>query len=175
MTGIQILALVAFVALALALVLVLRGMGQIIAATRADEAFRRSVADIVGRTATTLGDVLEQASAARYRAGPHPDLDRTMGPTTPRIAELAGEMSALAVPVDRRADRDTIARDLAAASDALATLDRALAPGVDVETERRIALKRGYLGLAHAARSLADHGDAIASAPARPDRRRRRR
>ena len=174
MTGIQVLALVAFGALVLALLLVLRGMGQIIARTRADEAFRRSVADIVGRAGSVLRGALEHADVARYEAGPLAELERSLSPTAAQLTALVVEMSSLQVPLGRRPDHDTVARDLGAASGALGALESGLGGDPASATERRIHLKRGYLALAHAARSLAEHGEVLATDRPRPDLRRRR-
>lgn len=185
MTGTEILALVAFVALALALLLVLRGMGQVIAATRADEAFMHSIAEIVGRASNVLRGALEQADAARYRGGPHADLDRAISTSSVQVASLMEELKAMPVPRDRGPDHDTIARDLGSAFAALGVLEGGSEVDIDDAaepaepgnaadagaTDRRVAVKRGYLALAHAERSLTEHAEALSHDRPRPDRR----
>ena len=170
MTGTQILALVAFVALALALLLVLRGIGQVIAASRADEAFRRGITDVVSRAQRALEVVAQLASPARYGTDTLGELGTSIALTAAQFVDLRSEVDALQVPKDRRADADTIARDLAAASDSLGLLGLGLTADPTAPEVGRTSIKRGYLALAHATRSLAEHGSVVEHP--RPQRRR---
>lgn len=173
MTGTQILALVAFVALALALLLVLRGMGQVIAASRADEAFRRGIADVVTRARRALEAVAQLAGPARYATDPLDELGPSVAATAAQLVDLRSEIDGLQVPKDRRADADTIARDLAAASESLGLLGLGLTADPTAPEVRRTSIKRGYLALSHATRSLTEHGGQLETRRPQPGRRRR--
>lgn len=173
MTGTQILALVAFVALALALLLVLRGMGQIIARTRADEAFRRAITDVVSRARQALEAVAHLADPARYAADPLDELGTSVVATAAQLVDLRSEIEGLQVPKDRRADADTIARDLAAASESLGLLGLGLIADPTAPEVRRTTIKRGYLALSHATRSLTEHGGQLEAPRPQPGRRQR--
>lgn len=173
MTGTQILAIVAFLALALAVLLVLRGMGQIIAATRADEAFRRGITDVVSRARRALEAVAQLAAPARYATEPLDELGTSVAAAAAQLVDLRSEIVALQVPKDRRLDADAIARDLAAASESLGLLGLGLTADPTAPEVRRTSIKRGYLALAHATRSLIEHGFALESPRPQPARRRR--
>ena len=173
MTGTQILAIVVFVALALALLLVLRGMGQIIATTRADEAFRRGVVDVVARARRALESVGQLAGPARYATDSLDELGTSVAATAAQLVDLRSEIEALQAPKDRLPDADSIIRDLAAASESLGLLGLGLTADPTAPEVRRTSIKRGYLALAHATQALNEHGRALETPRPQPGRRRR--
>lgn len=155
----QVLALVAFVAIVGALALVLRGTSQLLARTRADESFRRSIGEVVERASTTIGGVLRLADPARYRTASGPELGGTALNANTTLGGLLGEARRMAVPLDRAAERDAIVADLVAATAALDTIVGVATGEASGTSEGRTQLKRGYLELAHAVGLLVDHGN----------------
>ncbi len=167
----QLLAVCAFIALALAIAIVLRRAGRLIAETRDTESFRRNVKDLSTRIETSLGGVSEKIDGVRRHTIPADAIGDNIAAATDAVARYVEEARAIRGP-DGSADiRDAIVSELERAARALqmvehgCTILASARPG-GRELEAQTAVKRGYLNLLHAREAVARH--AVRSATLRP-------
>ena len=157
-----LLPVAAFIALALAVAVVLRRAGRIVARTREVEHFRSAVRDLSARIDRSLEGAAGEstrsaaASSAPMRSG-RPSKPRPT-PST-RYAEEARSLKGppAAVPI-----RDAIVEELERAERALAMVDHGAKIMVQSrrrgrELEAQTSVKRGYLNLIHARDAIAAH------------------
>ncbi|MEK6721824.1 MAG: hypothetical protein AABZ33_14315 [Chloroflexota bacterium] len=159
MDGAQILALVAFVALVGALVLVLRGITRVIAAQRLDEAFRRGIADLASRADMCLAEIVPRVDGVRHRAAFVESITAEAERAARTLGDLAVEARATVVPRDRIVQRDAVTVALERAAQSLERVIRAVRGPIDEpgneSIDARMAVKRGFLDLVHARETLA--------------------
>ncbi len=158
MGGAQILALVAFVALVGALLLVLRGIGRIIAEQRLDEAFRRGIVELASQADVCLAEIVPRVDGVRHRAAFIESITAEAERAARTLGDLAVEGRATVVPRDRIVQRDAVVAALEQAAQSLERVIRAVRgpldePG-DESVDARMAVKRGFLDLVHAREAL---------------------
>lgn len=177
----QALAVAVLVALLLALWIVLRRAGRLVAETRRLESFRRSLADLALRIDRSLAGVTARIDGVRRRTIAAEAIRENLEAASEAMERYAEEARSLAGPAGAREIRDAIVAELERAARAIeltrhgcAILASARVGGRELEAET--AVKRGYLNLLHAREAIARHAalaaDLAADAPARPIQRR---
>jgi hypothetical protein len=159
----RLLALVAFVALLLALLVFLRRAGQLIAESREREAFRRQVADLVTRVGTSLDGVAARIDAVRRNTVAAEAIGDNLVAAADAVGRYADEARALrggAAAGEIRAalvtELDRAARALQMVEHGCSILASARVGGRELEAQTSI--KRGYLNVLHAREAVARHG-----------------
>ena len=161
----RILALLAFVALAIAIVVFARRLGRAVAQTRSRQSFRRATADLVGRACTSLDGVAARIDAVRRQTLDAHLVTDNISAASEAVRRYTEEAEALAAGNgDAREVRDGILTELKRANRALQLAEH----GVTIltsagrlrgrELEAQTSIKRGYLGLLHAREALVRHG-----------------
>ena len=161
----RILALLAFVALAIAVVIFARRLGRAVAETRSRQSFRRAAGDIVGRACTSLDGVATRIDAVRRQTLDAHLVTDNLEAASEAVRRYTEEAEALAVSTgEAREVRDGILTELQRADRALRLAEH----GVTIltsaarlrgrELEAQTSIKRGYLGLLHAREALMRHG-----------------
>ena len=159
----RILALVAFAALVLAVIVFFRRAGQLLAESREREAFRRSVGDLVERIGTSLEGVTGRIDDVRRQTLPAEAITPNLEAATDAVRRYAEEARALPARGTTAEVRDAIIADLERAERALQTVDHgcsilASARVGGRELEAQTAVKRGYLNILHAREAILRHG-----------------
>lgn len=161
----RLLALVAFVALALALYLFLRRAGRLLAETRSRQTFRRTAGDLVARACMSLDGVADRIDGVRRQTlAAHIITDNLSAATDAlrRYADEAEALSGTSPPI--REVREGIRTELDRAARALEMVEHGVAilavsnRASGRELEAHTAIKRGYLGILHAREALLRHG-----------------
>lgn len=171
----QLLAISAFVALALAVAIFLRRAGRLITETRDAENFRRGAKDLSARAETSLDGVCRRIDGVRRRTIPANEIAENLTAATDAVERYLEEARRLRGPVGSAEIRDAIIGELERAGRALqmvehgCTILAAARPG-GRELEAQTAVKRGYLNLLHAREALTRH--AARAATLRPDEER---
>jgi len=161
----RLLAFVAFVALAIALLLFLRRAARHLAETRRRETFRRAAADLVSRSCTSLDGVADRIDGVRRQALAAATIADNVTAATEAVRRYADEARALSGA--SRSTRDVragIVAELERAERALHMVEHGCgilavsrrASGRELEAQT--AMKRGYLGILHAREALIRHG-----------------
>ena len=164
----QLLAVSAFVALALALAIVLRRAGRLIAQTRDTEGFRRNVKDLAARVETSLDGVSQRIDGVRRHTIGADSIAENLAAATDAVARYVEEAQALNGPPGAADIRDAIVGELQRAGRALEMVDHgctilASARAGSRELEAQTAVKRGYLNLLHAREAVARHAQRTAA------------
>jgi hypothetical protein len=159
----RLLALIAFVALLLALLVFLRRAGQLIAETREREAFRRSVADLVGRVSTSLDGVAGRIDAVRRQTIDAGAIADNLAAATDAVERYADEARAVRARGPAAEIRLALVTDLDRAARALQMVEHgcsilASARVGGRELEAQTSIKRGYLNILHAREAVIRHG-----------------
>ncbi len=159
----RLLALVAFVALLLALLVFLRRAGQLIAETRERETFRRAVADLVERVRTSLDGVAGRIDAVRRHTLDAGAIADNLSAATEAVERYADEARALRAAGPTGEVRAALITDLERAARALEMVDHgcsilASARVGNRELEAQTSIKRGYLNILHAREAVTRHG-----------------
>jgi hypothetical protein len=172
-TLVQLLALVSFVALALAIVVATRRLGRFAARSRQVDGFRAAIADLARRIGASLDGVAERVDLVRHQSIEATEISDNVVAAIEAVARYADELRGLEPPGAGIAIRDAIATELERAGRALDLVRH----GCDIlETSRRgtreleaqTSIKRGYLNLIHAREAVARQAlaaEALASPP----------
>jgi hypothetical protein len=169
------------VALAAAIVSILRRSGVIAAESRRASAGRRAIADLAGRADTLLLPIAERIDQLRRGQLAAPDLEEELEQAGRAVGALRESSETLAVPRGLAPHRDAIIGELARSERALdmvehgrSILSSARARGRELEAQT--AIKRGYLNLLHAREAIVTQATAAAmwrsTSEARRDARR---
>jgi hypothetical protein len=176
-----LLPIVAFIAIAAALVVVLRGTGRIVARTRELEGFKQQVRDLATRADTSLGGAATEIDAVRRKQVGPEAITETVAAATDAVERYADEARGLRGPSSARKIRDDVVAALERAHRALEMVEHgtsilAAARRGSRELEAQTSIKRGYLNLLHAREALARHAlEAQALEPEQPAQRAGRR
>lgn len=160
----RLLALVAFVALALALVVFLRRAGQLIAETRERETFRRQVVDLVERAGASLDGVAQRIDAVRRHTAAPSTITDNLSAATEAVARYAEEARAIGGSRPSVVEiRDALVGELERASRGLQMVEHGCAMLATTrrgsrDLEGQTSIKRGYLGILHAREAMIRHG-----------------
>lgn len=171
----MLLVVLAFVALALALLIFVRRAARWLAETRDIERFRRRVANLAPRIETALGTVAGRVDGVRRQTLA---ADAIVGDIETALAAVDGftaEARALRGPAAATEIREAIVVELDRARRALEMVEHGcgiLAGGRvgSRELEAQTAVKRGYLNVLHAREALGRHAirAAALSGPEQP-------
>jgi len=158
----QLLAVVAFVALALAILIVLRRSAKLLASTRDSQRLRRDVAELAGRIDQSLGGVAGQIDAVRRHSISAEDIAESISAARDAVTRYEVEAHALGGPAGTDELREGIAAELERAARALEMVDHgcailASARAGSRELEAQTSIKRGYLNVLHAREAIARH------------------
>lgn len=157
----QVIALVAFVLIAIVMAFGARRTGSFLRRTREAEGFRGDVADLARRAEISLGDVSVLIDRVRRREAEAETISPNLVAARDAAERYADEARALSAPTLAVPHRDAIVHELERASRALDLVahgcrlygtGRRLERGSEAET----AVKRGYLNLIHARESIAE-------------------
>ena len=160
----RLLALVAFVALLLAVLVFLRRAGQLLADSREREAFRRSVADLVTRACQSLDGVGARIDGVRRRTIEADEIGDNLAAASDAVQRYADEARALRVSGPRAEVRAAMVADLERAERALQMVEHGCAILAAAnrrgsrELEAQTSIKRGYLNILHAREAMIRHG-----------------
>jgi hypothetical protein len=157
-----LLPIVAFIALAAALAVVLRGTGRIVAKTRELEQFKRGVRDLAARVDASLGGAARQIDAVRRRQIGPETITATIAAATDAVERYSEEARSLRGPHTARRIRADLVAELERAERALGMVEHgatimAAARRGSRELEAQTSIKRGYLNLIHAREAIARH------------------
>jgi hypothetical protein len=155
----QLLAIVAFVALALAFALVLRRAGRFVAETREIESFRRTAADLASRVDTSLDGVAARIDGVRRRTLAAQDITDNIAAATDAVERYTAEARALPGPPAATEIRDALINELERAGRALQMVEHGCTILTSArvggrELEAQTAIKRGYLNVLHAREAI---------------------
>ena len=155
----QVLAIAAFVALALAFALFIRRAGRFIAETREVETFRRSATDLAARVETSLDGVSARIDAVRRRTIAAEAITDNIAAATDAVERYTAEARALRGPAAATEIRDALVAELERAARALQMVEHgcgilASARVGGRELEAQTAIKRGYLNVLHAREAI---------------------
>jgi hypothetical protein len=161
----RLLALVAFIALALALLLFLRRAGRLLTETRKRQQFRRTATDLVARSCQSLDGLAERVDGVRRQTLAVQVITANIEAADEALRRYAVEADALVgSTAATREVRDGIVAELDRAARALQMVEHGCAilavsrRASGRELEAQTAVKRGYLGILHAREALARHG-----------------
>ena len=178
----QVVALVAFLFVAIFVALAARRTGSILSRTREAEGFRGEVEELARRVEQSLGDVSVLIDGVRRRDSEPETIRPSLAAARDAVERYTDEARALAAPAIAVPHRDAIIFELERAGRALELVEhgcilygtgRRLERGTEADT----AVKRGYLNLIHARESVAEHAKVaiIRAEDASPVRRIQRR
>lgn len=159
----RLLALVAFVALLLAILVFLRRAGELIAASREREAFRRQAADLVARVGTSLDGVAARIDAVRRNTIAADAIGDNIAAASEAVRRYADEARAMRGGPTTAEVRAALVVELERAARALQMVDHgcsilASARAGTRNLEAQTSIKRGYLNVLHARAAVARHG-----------------
>ncbi len=157
-----VLPLALFGLLAVALALVLRRTGRVIADTRELEGFHRTVEDLALRVDVSLGGIVARIDAVRRHQLPPAGIADELAAALDAVERYQGEAAELAAPSAAAPLTAGILSELARAERALEMVDHgcrlmATSRGMGRDVEGETAVKRGYLNLLHAREAVADY------------------
>lgn len=178
----QVVALIAFLVIAVGVTFGARRTGSILSRTREAEGFRGEVQDLARRAEVSLGEIAVLIDTVRRRAAEPESIADGLGAARDAADRYAQEARGLAAPAGAAASRDGLVHELERAGRALELVEHGChLLGVGRRSERGpeadTAIKRGYLNLIHAREGIAERAlEAIERAEdASPVRRIRRR
>ncbi|MBI2776687.1 MAG: hypothetical protein HYX57_05395 [Chloroflexi bacterium] len=158
----QLIALLAFLVVAILVALVALRTGSLLRRTREAESFRGDVGDLARRVETSLGDVSAVIDRVRRRDAEADTMAASLAAARDAVDRYAEEARALTGPTIAAVHRDAMIHELERAGRALELVaygtsmfgtGRRMERGIEAET----AIKRGYLNLIHARESIAEH------------------
>ncbi len=157
---IDLLPILAFVALAAGLAVVFRRTGSIVARTREAENFRSSVRDLAARIDASLGGAAHRIDQVRHHELTPDAISETLLVASDAVDRYLAEARALRVPSSSVDIRDDLVAQLERAGRALATVEHGATimstiRGGARELEAQTSIKRGYLNLLHAREAIA--------------------
>jgi hypothetical protein len=158
----QLLAITAFVAFALALLIFVRRAAKVLADTRETQRFRRRIGDLAPRVYASLDGVGARIDGVRRHIvaaeAIAPDVETALA----EVEAYTGEVRALRGPPAAIEIRDAIVVELERARRALEMVEHGcgMLSGGRLgarELEAETAVKRGYINVLHAREALARH------------------
>jgi len=157
----QVVALVAFLFVAIGVALGARRTGSILSRTREAEGFRGGVADLARRVETSLGDVSVLIDGVRRRDTEPETIRASLTAARDAVDRYAEEARELAAPLIALPHRDAIVYELERAGRALELVAHGCilfgtGRRIEMGTEADTAVKRGYLNLIHARESIVE-------------------
>ncbi|HEX5590848.1 MAG TPA: hypothetical protein VFX65_11215 [Candidatus Limnocylindrales bacterium] len=157
----QVVALIAFLLVAIAVALGARRTGSILSRTRVAEGFRGDVTDLARRVETSLGEVSVLIDGVRRRDVEPETISPSLAAARDAVERYVDEARSLAAPTIAARHRDAIVHELERAGRALELVEHGCVlygTGRRLErgTEADIAVKRGYLNLVHARESIVE-------------------
>jgi hypothetical protein len=157
----QVVALVAFLLVAIGVAIGARRTGSILSRTREAEGFRGDVADLARRVETSLGDMSVLIDGVRRRDVEPETITPSLNASRDAVERYTDEARALTAPTLAIPHRDAIVHELERAGRALELVAHGCilyGTGRRIErgTEADTAVKRGYLNLIHARESIAE-------------------
>lgn len=157
----QVVALVAFLFIAIIVAVGARRTGSILRRTRQAEGFRGDVADLARRVEASLGDASVVIDRVRRRDAEPESIAASLAAARDAVDRYASEARDLAAPALAIQHRDAIVHELERAGRALELVAHGcVLYGTGRRTERGTeadtAVKRGYLNLIHARESIAE-------------------
>jgi hypothetical protein len=171
----RLLAMLAAVALALALLIVIRRAAKWLADTRETQRFRRRVANLAPRVQASLDTVAERVDGVRRHTLAAEAIGQDIETALAAVDGYTVEARALRGPAAAMEIRETIVVELDRARRALEMVEHGCAILVSGrvgarELEAQTAVKRGYLNILHAREALARHATRAAnlSGPEQP-------
>jgi hypothetical protein len=159
---IVLLPIAAFIALAAALAIVLRGTGRIVARTREVDEFRGAIHDLAARIDISLGSAAQEIDAVRRRQVDPDTIAPTVQSAKEAVERYTEETLALKSPANAQHIRSAIVGDLGRAGRALDMVEHGTTIMLNArrgprELEAQTSVKRGYLNLVHAREAIARH------------------
>jgi hypothetical protein len=164
-----LLAIAAFVALAIASALVIRRAGRVLAETREAETFRRAAVDLADRIERSLSGASQRIDHVRRRELDASAIGDTLSAAQDAVVRYAAEARLLRPPREMRGIQADLVAELERAERALGMVEHgctmlASAGRGPRELEGQTSIKRGYLNLLHAREAIARHAaDAVAT------------
>jgi hypothetical protein len=166
-----ILAIVAFVALAVVFAIVLRRASLVFGETRRAAAFRDDIAEVVERVDGDLGAMADLVDDVRRQEVPPPEEERfgvTFAAARDSVAWGRERIRGLAPPGGLEEARTAFLDAFGRADEALRSLEHGFAvigstPTGPRALEGRTAIKRGFLGLVHVREDLAAVASRVAA------------
>jgi hypothetical protein len=161
----QVIALIAFLLVAVVVALLALRTGSILSKTRQAEGFRGEIGDLARRAETSLGDVsILIDHLRRWDTEPEAITD-SLAAARDAVERYADEARALGAPVVAAVHRDAIVHELERAGRALELVEHGCVlyqtgPRMERGTEADTAVKRGYLNLIHARESIVEQAAA---------------
>jgi hypothetical protein len=159
--------LLLFALLAVALILVVRRAGRVVAQTREMDGFRRDAGDLATRIAASLAGAAERIDAVR-RGQVAPDtIGETLDAAGDAMERYRVEAEALHGPRGYDTLRVRMVEELGRAVRALEMVDHGCATMVAAgggrarEPEGQTAIKRGYLNVLHAREAIVEIGTSL--------------
>ena len=161
----QVIALVAFLLVAIVVALVARRTGSILSRTREAEGFRGDVGDLARRVETSLGDVSVVIDRVRHRDTEPETIIASLAAARDAVERYTEEAHALGAPAAAKVHRDAIVHELGRAGRALELVEHGCVlygtgRRIELGTEADTAVKRGYLNLVHARESIVEQARA---------------
>ena len=156
----QVIALVAFLFLAIGVAIAARRTGSILRRTREAEGFRGDVGDLARRVEASLGDVAMLIDGVRRRDTDPDAIAASLAAAQDAVELYAEEARALGAPSVAVVYRAAIVHELERAGRALQLVEHgcllyATGRRLDRGPEADTAIKRGYLNLVHARERIA--------------------
>jgi hypothetical protein len=173
----QLLAILAFVALALAVLVFVRRAARFLAESRDVGRFRRALAEISGGAVTALEGILSPIDGVRRRTLAADTIIEGLGRAAEDVARYTDEARALRGPDPAPAIREGLVGELERAGRAIQMVEHGCtilsAAKSDLRApEAQTSIKRGYLNLLHAREAVADEASRARAAAQLVPRRR---
>ncbi len=165
MESAQLVALIAFLFVAVGVALAARRTGSFLSRTRVAEGFRSEVADLARRVESSLGDVAVLIDGVRRRDVEPETISLSLDAARDAVERYAEEARALAAPTIAVVHRDAVVFELERAGRALGLVVHGcmlygVGRRIEQGTEADTAIKRGYLNLIHARERIAEQARA---------------
>jgi hypothetical protein len=158
----QLLAVLAFVALLLAIIVFIRRAARFLADTRDLERFRKAVGEISGRAIGSLDEVIGPIDGLRRHTIAADAVVDDLARASASIATCADQARSLRGPAGAGSIRDDLAGELERAGRALEMVEHGCRILVSVRNdvrapEAQTSVKRGYLNIVHAREAIVRH------------------
>lgn len=169
-------ALAAFVALAVAFLVVLRRASLVVTESRDEERLRRAVEDLALRIDRSLGGVIERIDAVRRHHVAADAIEQNLAAASDAVVRYAEEAATLHGSIPAEDVRANLLAELERAGRALEMVTHGCmlldeAPDGPRELEAQTAIKRGYLNALHAREAISRHAADLAAARPADQRR----
>jgi hypothetical protein len=166
----QLLAIMAFIAFALALLIFVRRSAKALADARDTQRFRRRVGDLAPRVQTSLDDVAVRVDGVRRRTLAADAIATDIEGALTAVDGYTVEARAIHAPPNGGEIRDGIVVELEHARRALEMVEHGCAILTEGrvgarELEAQTSVKRGYINILHAREALNHHAERAATLP----------